>query len=389
MQISEQILNMKDDCVKIRRDLHRIPEIGFELHQTHEYIKPLIEQTQPDELRVLAGAGFKAVYYAEGADRTIAFRADMDGMKNTEENRFRFRSRNKGVMHGCGHDGHMTILLLLARWISLNRERLKCSVVLIFQPGEEGWGGARKMIDEGVLENPKIDRIYGLHLWPTVPKGKIGIRWSNLMAQTSDFEIKVHGKSAHASTPQMGIDAIVVAAELVTMVQTVITRDVDPHQDALLTLGKIQGGTSHNVIAEEVTISGTLRVFSNELYRTLSHKIAALMQGLETATGAQIDMDRKVRYPSVRNPRELVEQFYTVLDSMDDTVLVEPVMAAEDFAEYQQEIPGLFFFLGVQEPTGTAPLHSSHFNFDERVLLTGVETFKRILECESKCTKKK
>ncbi len=201
------------------------------------------------------------------------------------------------------------------------------------------------------------------------------------MAQTSDFEIKVHGKSAHASTPQMGIDAIVVAAELVTMVQTVITRDVDPHQDALLTLGKIQGGTSHNVIAEEVTINGTLRVFSNELYRTLSQKIAALMQGLETATGAQIDMDRKVRYPSVRNPRELVEQFYTVLIPWDDTVLVEPVMAAEDFAEYQQEIPGL--------PTCTAPLHSSHFNFDERVLLTGVETFKRILECESKCTKKK
>ena len=389
MQISEQILNMKDDCVKIRRDLHRIPEIGFELHQTHEYIKPLIEQTQPDELRVLAGAGFKAVYYAEGADRTIAFRADMDGMKNTEENRFRFRSRNKGVMHGCGHDGHMTILLLLARWISLNRERLKCSVVLIFQPGEEGWGGARKMIDEGVLENPKIDRIYGLHLWPTVPKGKIGIRWSNLMAQTSDFEIKVHGKSAHASTPQMGIDAIVVAAELITMVQTVITRDVDPHQDALLTLGKIVGGTSHNVIAEDVTISGTLRVFSNELYRTLSHKIAALMQGLETATGAQIDMERKVRYPSVRNPRELVEQFYTVLDSMDDAVLVEPVMAAEDFAEYQQERPGVFFFLGVQEPSGTAPLHSSHFDFDERVLLTGVETFKRILEGASSCTKKK
>ena len=389
MQISEQILNMKDDCVKIRRDLHRIPEIGFELHQTHEYIKPLIEQTQPDELRVLAGAGFKAVYYAEGADRTIAFRADMDGMKNTEENRFRFRSRNKGVMHGCGHDGHMTILLLLARWISLNRERLKCSVVLIFQPGEEGWGGARKMIDEGVLENPKIDRIYGLHLWPTVPKGKIGIRWSNLMAQTSDFEIKVHGKSAHASTPQMGIDAIVVAAELITMIQSVITRDVDPHQDALLTLGKIVGGTSHNVIAEEVTISGTLRVFSNDLYRTLSHKIAALMQGLETATGAQIDIERKVRYPSVRNPRELVEQFYAVLDSMDDAVLVEPVMAAEDFAEYQQERPGVFFFLGVQEPSGTAPLHSSHFDFDERVLLTGVETFKRILEGASSCTKKK
>ena len=286
MQISEQILSMKDDCVKIRRDLHRIPEIGFDLQKTHEYIKPIIEACRPDELKVLAEVGFKAVFYAKDADRTIAFRADMDGMKNTEENKCRFRSRNKGVMHGCGHDGHMTILLLLAKWISLNRDKLKCNVVLLFQPGEEGWGGARKMIDEGALVSPKVDRIYGMHLWPTVPSGKIGIRWSNLMAQTSDFEIKVHGKSAHASTPQMGIDAIVVAAELITMIQSVITRDVDPHQDALLTLGKIVGGTSHNVIAEEVTMSGTLRVFSNELYDKLMRQIIALLKGLEMATGA-------------------------------------------------------------------------------------------------------
>ena len=359
MHLSKQIESMYDDAVRIRQDLHRIPEIGFQLRDTQTYVLRELKQCGPDRIETPAVCGVKAVFFAKDAETTIAFRADMDGIHNDEANDVPYCSQRPGNMHGCG------------------------------QPGEEGWAGARRMIDDGALENPKVDRIYGLHLWPTVPKGKIGVRWDYLMAQTSDFEITVHGKSAHASTPQMGIDAIVVAAELVTMVQTVITRDVDPHQDALLTLGKIQGGTSHNVIAEEVTISGTLRVFSNDLYRTLSHKIAALMQGLETATGAQIDMDRKVRYPSVRNPRELVEQFYTVLDSMDDAVLVEPVMAAEDFAEYQQEIPGLFFFLGVQEPTGTAPLHSSHFNFDERVLLTGVETFKRILECESKCTKKK
>ena len=351
MNLSKEIASMYDDAVRIRQDLHRIPEIGFQLHDTQAYVLNELRQCAPDQLETPAVCGVKAVFFAK--------------------------------------DGHMTILLLLARWIARNRARLHCNVVLLFQPGEEGWAGARRMIDDGALENPRVDCVYGLHLWPTVPKGRIGIRWDYLMAQTSDFEITVHGKSAHASTPQMGIDAIVVAAELVTMVQTVITRDVDPHQDALLTLGKIQGGTSHNVIAEEVTISGTLRVFSNDLYRTLSHKIAALMQGLETATGAQIDMERKVRYPSVRNPRELVERFYTVLDSMDDAVLVEPVMAAEDFAEYQQEIPGVFFFLGVQEPSGTAPLHSSHFDFDERVLLTGVETFKRILEGASSCTKKK
>lgn len=383
MRISEEILGMKDDCVKIRRELHRIPEIGFELHKTHEYIRPILEDCCPDEVLTIAETGFKVVFYALGAERTIAFRADMDGMSNTEENRFRFRSRHRGVMHGCGHDGHMTILLLLARWISRNRDKLKCNVVLLFQPGEEGWAGARKMIDEGALVSPKVDRIYGLHLWPTVPKGKIGIRWENLMAQTSDFVIRVHGKSAHASTPQMGVDAIVVAAELITMVQSIITRDVDPHQDALLTLGKINGGTAHNVIAEEVTMSGTLRVFSNELFDKLKKQLLALLKGLEMATGATISLETIVHYPYLANPRELVERFYTVLDSMEDVVLVEPVMAAEDFAEYQQEIEGMFMFLGINGGRGGAPLHSSKFDFDEDALLVGVEAFKRILECEN------
>lgn len=383
MRISEEILGMKDDCVKIRRELHRIPEIGFELHKTHEYIRPILEDCCPDEVLTIAETGFKVVFYAPGAERTIAFRADMDGMSNTEENRFRFRSRHRGVMHGCGHDGHMTILLLLARWISRNRDKLKCNVVLLFQPGEEGWAGARKMIDEGALVSPRVDRIYGLHLWPTVPKGKIGIRWENLMAQTSDFVIRVHGKSAHASTPQMGVDAIVVAAELITMVQSIITRDVDPHQDALLTLGKINGGTAHNVIAEEVTMSGTLRVFSNELFDKLKKQLLALLKGLEMATGATISLETIVHYPYLANPRELVERFYTVLDSMEDVVLVEPVMAAEDFAEYQQEVEGMFMFLGINGGRGGAPLHSSKFDFDEDALLVGVEAFKRILECEN------
>ena len=382
MQLSEQILNMKDDCVKIRRDLHRIPEIGFELHKTHEYVETLLSRCGPDELKTLAETGLKAVFYAKNASKTIAVRADMDGMSNHEENKLRFRSRSRGVMHGCGHDGHMTILLLLAKWISENRDKLKCNVVLLFQPGEEGWAGARRMINEGALTEPKVDRIYGLHLWPTVPKGKIGIRWDHLMAQTSDFEIKVRGKSAHASTPQMGVDAIVVAAELITMIQSIITRDVDPHQDALLTLGKICGGTAHNVIAEEVVMSGTLRVFSNELFDKLMQQIKALLKGLELATGASISMETIVHYPFVANPRPLVEKFYTVLDSMEDVVLVEPVMAAEDFAEYQQEVEGLFMFLGINGGRGGEPLHSSRFDFDEDVLLTGTEIFKRILECE-------
>lgn len=380
MQISDQILSMQDDCVRIRRDLHRIPEIGFRLYDTQAYVRKELEACGPDSLETLALTGLKAVFYAKGAEKTLDFRADMDALRSEETNDVPYRSCREGAMHGCGHDGHTTILLLLAKWIAKNRKKLRCNVVLLFQPGEEGWAGARRMIEDGALENPKVDQIYGLHLWPTVPKGKVGVRWGYQMAQTSDFEITVRGKSAHASTPQMGIDAIVVSAEFITMLQTVITRDVDPHQDALLTLGKIQGGTSHNVIAEEVVISGTLRVFSNELYHVLSHKMLALMQGLETATGAVFQIERKVHYPCVSNPRALVEQFYTVLDSMDDAVLVEPVMAAEDFAEYQQVVPGMFLFLGVKGGKCHAPLHSSNFDFDEDALLYGAEVFKRILE---------
>ena len=383
MNLSKEIASMYDDAVRIRQDLHRIPEIGFQLHDTQAYVLNELRQCAPDRLETPAVCGVKAVFFAKDAQKTIALRADMDGIHNDEANDVPYRSQRPGCMHGCGHDGHMTILLLLARWIAKNRARLHCNVVLLFQPGEEGWAGARRMIDDGALENPRVDCIYGLHLWPTVPKGKIGIRWDYLMAQTSDFEITVHGKSAHASTPQMGIDAIVVAAELITMIQSVITRDVDPHQDALLTLGKIVGGTSHNVIAEEVTMSGTLRVFSNELYDKLMRQIIALLKGLEMATGAGISMQTIVHYPYVANPRALVEKFYTVLDSMDDVVLVEPVMAAEDFAEYQQKVEGMFMFLGVNGGRGGAPLHSSKFDFDEEVLLVGAEAFKRILESEN------
>ena len=379
MNLSQDIQALLPEAVRLRRSLHRIPELGFQLFETQKLVWAELEACGPDRLEKLAVTGLRAVFLTPGAAETIAFRADMDALPNDEPPGAEYASCHPGKMHGCGHDGHMTVLLLLAKWIAAHRDALGVNVVLLFQPGEEGWAGAKRMIDDGALDNPKPDRIYGLHLWPTVPKGKIGVRWGYQMAQTSDFSITVHGKSAHASTPQMGIDAIVVAAEMITMLQTVITRDVDPHQDALLTLGKICGGTAHNVIAEEVVIDGTLRTFSDDLFQTLVHKSHALIHGLEIATGARIEFDRKVYYPCVNNPRPLVEQLYTVLDSMDDTVLVDPAMAAEDFAEYQRRVPGVFFFLGIQGGRGGAPLHALGFDFDEDALLYGAEVFKRLV----------
>ena len=379
MKLSSDIAALQPEAVRLRRALHRIPELGFQLFETQKLVMDTLEACAPDRLEKIAVTGVKAVFETPGAAETVAFRADMDALPNPESGERDYASCHPGRMHGCGHDGHMTVLLLLAEWIAAHRGALAVNVVLLFQPGEEGWGGARRMIEDGALENPRPDRIYGLHLWPTVPKGKIGVRWGFQMAQTSDFEITIRGKSAHASTPQMGIDAIVVGAELITMFQTIITRDVDPHQDALLTLGKIAGGTAHNVIADEVTISGTLRTFSDELFQTLVRKSTALIRGLEVATGARIETERKVYYPCVLNPRPMVEQLYGYLDSMDDAVLVEPAMAAEDFSEYQREIPGVFCFLGIQGGRGGAPLHALDFDFDEDALLTGAELFRRIV----------
>ena len=378
MKLDAQIERLAPYCMRLRRELHRVPEVGFDCFETQRIVMRELEACAPDRLEKIAVTGVKAVFLAPGAAETIAFRADMDALPNPEESDCEWRSQHPGRMHGCGHDGHMAALLTFARWLRDNRSAVRRSIVLLFQPGEEGWGGARRMIGDGALEDPRVDRIYGLHLWPTVARGKIGVRWGEQMAQTSDFEITVRGKSAHASTPQMGIDAIVVSAELITMLQTVVTRDADPHQDVLLTLGKISGGTAHNVIAEEVRISGTLRTLSDALFPVLAEKVRALAHGLEVATGATIRLERRVYYPVVRNPRALVERLYGVLDSMEDTELVEPVMAAEDFSEYQQHVPGVFFFLGVRDGRGGAPLHSAAFDFDEDVLLTGAEVYRRL-----------
>lgn len=378
MILRDSVVQLLRDAVDIRQALHRIPETAFEEFQTRDLVIQLLEKCRPDRLERLSETGVKAVWYAKEPEMTLAFRADMDGLNLKELNETAYASQHPGKMHGCGHDGHMTMLLLFARLVDRARDRLKNNVVLIFQPGEEGKGGARVMIDAGVLSDPKVDRIYGFHLWPTVPKGKIGVRWGEQMAQSCEFDVIVNGRSAHGASPQKGIDAIVAAAEFIAMLQSAITRNVDPHQDALLTIGRISGGEARNVIADRVEMNATLRVFSPEVYDQLLGRIHSMAEGVALATGAGIEIKELMQYPSVRNPRWMVEAFYTLVD-MDDVVLVEPAMAAEDFACYQEETPGLFLFLGINGGKNTQPLHNGRFDFDEDVLLTGVEIYCRLL----------
>ena len=378
MQIHEELAALFDDCVMIRHSLHRIPELGFEESKTSELVCSILENYPPDTVEILAGTGVKAVYYAENPKMTIAFRADMDALKIEEANDVPYKSTHEGKMHACGHDGHTAILLLLAKLLHDHRDKLTVNVVLLFQPAEEGRGGAYKMISDGVLKNPVVDRIYGMHLWPDVPKGKIGIRWGPMMAKTCEFDITVLGVSSHGASPQNGVDAVVVAALLITTLQTAITRNVDPHSGAVLTIGKIIGGMARNIIADKVVMNATMRVFSQQAYDQLMQRMRAMTDGIAVATGAKFEIDELQYFPCVDNPRYLVEDFYNYMD-MEDIVLVDPVMAAEDFSCYQQEVPGIFMFLGAGGGKNIAPLHNNQFDFDEDALLYGVEVYRRLL----------
>lgn len=377
MKLHTMVAQLENEAIRVRRELHRIPELGYEERKTQAYILDYLSKQGPDSLEKMASTGVKAVFYAKEPTGTVAFRADIDALAIQEENEVAYASQHPDRMHACGHDGHTTVLLMLARLLSHCRDRLRYNVVLIFQPAEEGVGGAKRMIDEGVLKNPDVERIYGLHVWPDVPLGKIGLREGPMMAQTLEFEINVHGKSAHGASPHKGIDSIVVSAEIIGMIQTVLTRSINPEDRALITIGRIQGGESHNIIAQHVHLSGTIRSFSNTVTQEIQKRIQEILSGMEVASGVRTSFIERMRYPVLENPVHMTEQMAEIME-YTDIVVVDEQMAAEDFSFFQQNVPGLYFFVGVGGPQ-SASLHNPKFDFDEKALLMGVEIFRRIL----------
>jgi len=377
MLLSPAVMAMREECVRVRRDLHRIPETAFEEYETQAYILDYLARQKPDVLEKIAGTGVKAVYYAENAKETVAFRADMDGLPVEEWTKAPFQSAHPGRMHACGHDGHMTVALLLAALVAANREKLQTNVVLLFQPGEEGAGGARRMIEEGALHDPRVDRIYALHVFPELRVGQLGVRRGTFMAQSCGFDLTVRGKSAHGASPDKGIDAVVAAAELITMLQTVVSRSTSPDEPVVLTIGKIHGGEARNIICDKVVMSGTLRTFSGAMREQIMERIGKILAGFEVATGVTTEFKEVQLYYSVENPVDMTEEFQLLMK--DDLTPMQQLMLGEDFSFYQQEIPGLFFFVGVGEYSGFPPLHSPHFNFNEEALLYGLEAYSRML----------
>jgi amidohydrolase len=377
MKLSSAVSSMREECVRIRRDLHRIPETAFQEYKTQAYVREYLARQNPDKLTDIAGTGVKAVFYAPGATETIAFRADMDALPVEEWTNAPYASEHPGKMHACGHDGHMTVALLLAKIVGEHRDALPCNVVILMQPGEEGAGGARRMIVEGALRDPRVDRIYALHVFPELKPGQLGVRRGTFMAQSCGFDLTVLGKSAHGASPDKGIDAVVAAAELISVLQTVVSRSTSPEEPVVLTIGKIHGGEARNIICDKVVMSGTLRTFSTEMREQIMDRIRKILAGFEVATGITTEFEEVQLYYSVENPLDMTEEFQLLMQS--DLVPMQHLMIGEDFSFYQQEIPGLFFFVGVGEYSGYPPLHSPHFDYKEDSLLYGLEAYCRML----------
>ena len=380
LKCSREVEELQGRLVQTREDLHRIPELAFQEEKTARYITNRLDELGITYETGVAGTGVAAMIPGTEGKRTICFRADMDALEVVEQNRISFRSQREGFMHACGHDGHMSILLGFAQLLTQGRYILRDHVLLLFQPGEEGTGGAEKIVQSGILRRYDVHEIYGLHLFPGIEEGLLGIRPGPMMAQNSEIDLTIWGENAHGGTPHAGNDAIVIASQLMMAIQTIVSRSLNPMDPAVITFGRLQGGEVRNMIARRVTLEGTIRTFQEETYETLERRLREVVSGVEMAYRCKIDVDLRRLYPAVVNPPEMVNEWIRA-QGKEHVVLTEPVMLAEDFAFYQEAVPGLFFFLGVRnrEKNLVHSLHHGCFNFDEKVLGIGVQAFMNIL----------
>ncbi len=372
--------NMVEELRQIRRDLHKIPELGLKEYKTSAYIREKLEGFGITELETWLETGVVAVIRGKGNKEAVAFRADMDALPVTEQTGCDFTSEHVGCMHACGHDGHVTVLLGFAQYLQEHKDELENDVVLIFQPAEEGPGGAQLLVDAGLFENHPARCIIGCHIFPQVPQGKVACRKGAMMARNGEVDVHIYGESAHGAQPQLGHDAVLAAGAVITGLHTILSRNVSPLDSGVLTFGAIHGGEACNIIAKEVKLEGTMRAFSDEAYETMTKRVQEVASGIAAGYGCKGEAVFRHMYRVVDNDPKLVELLQEVAgDAYEET---PPYMLAEDFSLYLQKVPGMFFFLGSgnAEKGYTHSLHSAQFQFDEEILALGVETYAKLLK---------
>ncbi len=364
--------------IELRRDFHQYPELSFKEEQTSKKVAEYLRACGLKVREQVNGYGVTADLMVDEAGPMIAFRADMDALPIQEETGLPFASKIPGVMHACGHDGHTAILLGVAKLLSFQRERLKGNVRFIFQPAEEiNPGGAKGMIQEGVLEG--VEAIFGLHLWSELPSGTFRTCYGPMMAAADRFIIEIEGQGGHGGMPHKTIDSIVLASHLVMASQQIISRQIDPLEAGVITFGKFSSGTAFNIIANKAVLEGTVRSFLPEIRETLHKKLKELTTGFANIYGAKIHLDYQYGYPPVENHKNEVDFILETAAKVfgrNNTGIMKPNMAGEDFSYYLKEIPGAFCFVGAQVPNKPVyPHHHPRFQIDESVLPKAAQWF--------------
>ena len=357
--------------VALRRDIHREPELGFDTEKTAGKVLAALDGLPLDIRTGVAQNGVVATLKGEGAGPTVGLRADMDALPILEETGLPFASEVDGKMHACGHDGHTSMLVGAAHALSGMRERMNGTVKFFFQPAEEGGGGGKVMVEEGVADD--VASIFALHLWPGLPFGKAATKAGPIMAAADAFEMTVRGAGGHGAMPHLTADAITMAAQIVTALQTVVSREVDPVEPAVLTVGEIGAGTAFNIIPETARLGGTVRTLNEDLRRRMPERIEHIARGVAQGMRGDAEIDYEFSYPVTMNDEGAANRALSVIGELfgekNKLELPNPSMGAEDFAFFLQKIPGAFIWLGVgQDISG---LHTSTFAFDEEILPLG------------------
>ncbi len=377
-----EIASLKHEMIQMRRDFHRRPEPGFQEVETSRVVGNRLEEYGLEVTRGIAKTGVVGLLRGGSEGKTILIRADMDALTIKEQTGLEFASENEGVMHACGHDGHMTIGLTTARILSQHRDALKGNVKFIFQPAEEGPGGAKPMIEGGVMEDPKVDAAIGLHLWNYLPIGKVAVRSGPVMASMDSMKIKIKGKGGHGAIPHDAVDSIVIGSQVVTALQTIVSREIAPLAPSVVTIGTIKGGYGFNIIADFVEMEGTARALDVDLQKTLPERIERIIKGVTSAMRADYEFAYTFHYPVTINDEAmvgLIEEVSAAVVGQENVMVFERTMGGEDMAFFLREVPGCYFFLGSsnKEKGLDQPHHSPQFSFDEDAMPIGVEIFAR------------
>ncbi|MGH9850015.1 MAG: M20 metallopeptidase family protein [Blastocatellia bacterium] len=389
-EIARAAENLRAKLIETRRDFHMHPELSNREERTSRVVAEKLRALGLDEIKTGVGKyGVVALLKGGQLGGVVAVRADMDALPIQETINVPYKSRNDGVKHACGHDAHMTIELGVAEILSKMRDQIRGSIKFIFQPAEEGAppgerGGAKFMIEEGCLENPRPSAIFGLHVMPNIEAGQIGYNSGPAMASSDRFSITVRGKKVHGAYPHDGIDTVVVAAECVTALQTIRSRRINTQEPLVITIGSIHGGNRFNIIADEVKLEGTMRTLNEEVRAKAIEMMKQTLAGVTSAYGASYEIEFGSNNPVTYNDPALVEATLPMMRKIagdKNIISPRPQMGAEDFSLYQKAIPGFFYFLGVGNKAKgiTAMIHTPEFDIDEESLVVGVKVMSNVL----------